>query len=117
MRADGTGRDRAYALSATSESTRTAYTFDRLGLPFMSSSPCASTAIRREAAPRVLVDQDRPAEDLRVRLEASGDVDGVADARVGRAVLRAGVARDDAARRDADADLDLHLAAAPPAPR
>ncbi len=46
-----------------------------------------------EAVPRVLVDQDRPVQDLRMRLESGSDVDRVAHARVGRAVERARVAR------------------------
>src|SRR5206468_10733591 len=62
-----------------------------------------------EAVTRVLVDQDRPLHDLRVRLETSGEIDGVANAGVGRAVLRARIAGDDLPRRDADADLDPGL--------
>src|SRR6476646_2250953 len=64
-----------------------------------------------EISQRVLVDQDRAHQLLRLRLEPSCDVDCVANAGVGRAVQRSRVARDHAARRDADADLDLHLAA------
>ena len=47
-----------------------------------------------EATPRVLVDEDRPFDDLGVRLQPRGHVDGVADARVGGALVRPGVARD-----------------------
>src|SRR5262249_58798388 len=48
-----------------------------------------------QALSRVLVDEDRLADDLGVRLEVGGQGDGVADARVGHAVLRAREARDD----------------------
>ena len=41
----------------------------------------------------MLVDQDRPVGDLGVGLEPRGDVDGVPDARVGRALLRPRVIR------------------------
>ena len=45
-----------------------------------------------QAPARVAVDQDGALRELRVRLDAGGEVDGVADARVGRAIVRAGVA-------------------------
>src|SRR5919202_2889384 len=62
-----------------------------------------------EGAPRVLVDQDRPLDDLRMRLETSGEIDSVPNAGVGRAVLRARIPGDDLPRSDADPDLDLRL--------
>ena len=58
---------------------------------------------------RGLVDQDRLADHLGVRLQPGRQVDGVADAGVGGAALRAGVAGDDPAGGDADADADLSL--------
>src|SRR5690348_11312309 len=60
-----------------------------------------------EPEPGVLVDQDRPSGDLRVRFEACGEVDRVTDTGVGRAVLRARIAGDDRPGCDADADRDL----------
>src|SRR5207302_898569 len=46
-----------------------------------------------EAESRLLVDQDGLVHDLRMRLETSSDIDGVAHARIGRSVVRARVAR------------------------
>ena len=50
--------------------------------------------------------EDRALRDLGVRLEPRREVDGVADAGVGGALLRAGVAGDHLAGGDADADAD-----------
>ncbi len=67
--------------------------------------------MRPPSAARVAgVDQDRALRHLGVRLEARGEVHGVADAGVGRALLGAGVAGDHLAGGDADADPDLRLA-------
>ena len=80
-------------------------------LPLIATGPSASTAMRSlKRAARRAVDQDRLPGDLGVRLEPRRQVDRVADAGVGRALVRAGVARHHVARGDADADADLRLA-------
>ncbi len=82
-------------------------------LPLISTRPSGSMATRSGSDLRVgAVDQDRAARDLGVRLQPRREVDGIADARVGRALAGAGVARHHFARRDADADPDFRLALA-----
>src|SRR4051794_19423770 len=82
----------------------------RLSLPLQCNMPLGFYGdALAEAGARVLGDQDRVPELLRLRLQPGGDVDGVADARVGRTVLRPRVPGHDFAGRDSDPDPDLHL--------
>ena len=62
-----------------------------------------------QAGPRGAVDEDRALRDLRVRLDARGQVHRLADARVSRAIDGPGVPGHHRARRDADADTDARL--------
>src|SRR5260370_5403776 len=57
----------------------------------------------------ISIDQDRAADDLGVVLNACSQIDGVADASIGRPVLCAGVSCDHLTGGNANANADLEL--------
>src|SRR4029453_14213501 len=60
-----------------------------------------------EPLPRVLVDQDRPADDLGMRLEVGGEIHALAHTGIGHAVLGPRESGDERDGGDADRDPDL----------
>jgi len=79
------------------------------GLCFAGELNCANIFNRDAVAQtllRGLVNQNRLADDFGVRFEPRGEIDRIADTGVGRAALRAGIARDHLPRRDRDADAN-----------